>query len=70
MGLLDDAKGAVEGLTEKAKEAVDSIGADKVKEGIDTATDKVDEATGGKSAPITEKVDEVAGQAVDGLASS
>ena len=57
----------MEGLTDKAKEAVDSIGADKIKDGVDAATDKVDDATGGESAAVTEKVDEAAASAIDGL---
>jgi hypothetical protein len=63
MGLLDDAKNL-------ADKAVDAIGGDKVKDGIDTATDKVDEATGGASAPVTEKVDEAAAGIVDGMSTN
>ena len=63
MGLLDDAKNL-------ADKAVDAIGGDKAKEVVDQATDKVDEATGGQSAPITEKVDEAAGGVIDGLANN
>jgi hypothetical protein len=61
MGILDDAKNL-------ADKAVDAIGGDKVKEGIDTATDKVDDMTGGASNVVTEKVDEMAGGEVDKLA--
>jgi hypothetical protein len=63
MGLLDDAKNL-------ADKAVDSIGGDKIKDGVDAATDKVDDATGGTSAVVTEKVDEAAASAIDGLANN
>jgi hypothetical protein len=63
MGLLDDAKNL-------ADKAVDAIGGDKIDAGVDAATDKVDEMTGGASAPVTEKVDEAVSGVVDGLANN
>jgi uncharacterized protein YbjQ (UPF0145 family) len=42
--------------------------ADTVKQGVDAATDKVDDMTGGKSAAVTEKVDDAAASAIDKLA--
>jgi hypothetical protein len=61
MGILDDA-------TSLAGKAVDAVGGDKVKEGIDTATDLIDAATGGASSSVTEQVDDAAGNEVDKLA--
>jgi hypothetical protein len=71
MGLLDDAKGLAEGAVDKAKDLVDSVGGgDKAKEAVDGATDKIDEATGGKASAVTDKVDDAAGAAIDGLSNS
>ena len=61
MGLLDDAKNL-------ADQAVDSIGGDKVKEGIDAAADKVDEATGGSASAVGDQAKGAADGVVDGLA--
>lgn len=63
MGLLDDAKNL-------ADKAVDAVGGDKAKEVVDQATDQVDNATGGASSAVTEKVDEAAGGVIDGLANN
>jgi hypothetical protein len=63
MGLLDDAKNL-------ADQAVDAVGGDKAKEVVDQATDKIDEATGGASAVVTDKIDEAASSEIDGLAST
>lgn len=40
---------------------------DQIDAAVDAATDKVDEATGGKSAPITEQVDRAVDAATDKL---
>ncbi len=61
MGILDDAKNALGGLTGAADQAVDAVGADKIKSGIH----EVDDATGGASNVVTEKVDEAANSAID-----
>ena len=58
------------GLMDSAKDAVDAIGGDKVKEGVDKATDLVDDKTGGASNVVTEKIDEAANAEVDKLAGS
>ena len=55
------------GLMDSAKDAVNAIGGDKVKDGIDSATDMIDDKTGGASTVVTEKVDELAAAEVDKL---
>ena len=55
------------GLMDSAKDAVNAIGGDKVKDGIDSATDMIDDKTGGASNVVTEKVDELAAAEVDKL---
>ncbi len=70
MGLLDDAKNALGGLTGAAEQAVDAIGADKITGAVDAATDKVDDMTGGAAAPVTEKVDEAVTSAVEGMSNN
>jgi len=61
MGLLDDAKNL-------ADEAVDAVGGDKVKEGIEAAADKVDDATGGSASAVVDQAKSAAEGVVDGLA--
>ena len=61
MGLLDDAKNL-------ADQAVDTVGGDKVKEGIDAAADKVDDATGGSASAVVDQAKNAADGVVDGLA--
>lgn len=70
MGIMDDAKNALGGLTGAADQAVDAIGGDKIKEGVDAATDKIDSATGGASNVVTEQVDSAAAGEVDKLANN
>ena len=60
MGMLDNFKEKASELADKAKGAGGGIG-DKISEGVDKATDFVDEKTGGK---FTDKLDAVDG-AVD-----
>lgn len=52
------------GLFEKAKKAI-SGNADKVADGVDKATDMIDEKTGGKYTEKLDKVDEKAGEVLD-----
>jgi hypothetical protein len=55
MGLLDKFKKH----TDKAKDLMESQG-DKIAEGVDKATDVVDDKTGGKYADHLDKVDDMA----------
>ena len=55
MGLFDKFKKS----TDKAKDLVESQG-DKVADGVDKATDLVDDKTGGKYTDKLEKVDDMA----------
>ena len=63
MGLLDGAKNL-------ADNAIDAIGGDKVKDGVDAATDKADEATGGASSAAIVRVDVAGDGVVDELANN
>lgn len=60
MGLKDDFLG-------KAEDAI-AGNADKIRDGIETVGDKVDEKTGGKYTDQIDKAQQVAGDALDKLA--
>ena len=63
---INKAKDAVSGLTDKAKDLAAEHG-DQVTEGVDKATDVVDEKTGGKGTDALQKVDDMTEKAVDAL---
>jgi hypothetical protein len=80
MGIFDKAKGTAEELAEKAGDlagkAKDSVGGladqhgDTVTEAVHKGTDFVDDKTGGKIRPVTDKVDELTDKAVNALKST
>lgn len=55
----------LEDITNKAKDLLGG-NADKVGDAVDQATDVVDDKTGGKSAPVTEKIDSAVDDALGG----
>jgi hypothetical protein len=57
----------VSDFLDKAKDLAAEHG-DTVKDGVDKATDVVDEKTGGKLGGMNDKIDEAAAKAIDGLA--
>ena len=67
MGLMDSIKGIFSGgNADKAKDLAAQHG-DKIVQGVDKATDVVDEKTGGKATDALQKVDDVTEKAVDAL---
>ncbi|MEJ3743410.1 antitoxin [Actinomycetes bacterium KLBMP 9797] len=59
--------GIADSFKDKAKEAVDKIGGDKAKKGVDAAADQVDERTGGKYSKHIDTGQQKAGEYIDGL---
>jgi hypothetical protein len=57
--------GIADSFKEKAEQAVDKIGADRVKEGVEKLGDKVDERTGGKYADHIDKGQSAADKYLD-----
>jgi hypothetical protein len=57
--------GIADSFKEKADQAVDKIGADRVKDGVEKAGDKVDDATGGKYAEHVDKGQNAASDYID-----
>ena len=80
MGIMDKAKGTAEELADKAGDlagkAKDSVGGladqhgDTVADAVHKGTDFVDDKTGGKIKPVTDKVDELTDKAVNALKSA
>ncbi|MEO6821343.1 MAG: antitoxin [Candidatus Nanopelagicales bacterium] len=80
MGIFDKAKDTAEELADKAGDlagkAKDSVGGladqhgDSVADAVHKGTDFVDDKTGGKIKPVTDKVDELTDKAVNALKSS
>jgi hypothetical protein len=56
----------VSDFLDKAKDLAGEHG-DKIKDGVDKATDLADEKSGGKLGDMNEKIDEAAAKAIDGL---
>lgn len=61
MGIFDSIKDAASGLVNEH--------GDQVTDAVDSATDAIDDKTDGKLSMVTDKVDEAAADAVDGLKS-
>jgi hypothetical protein len=57
--------GIADSFREKADQAVDKIGADRVKDGVEKAGDKLDDKTGGKYAEHVDKGQDAASNYVD-----
>ncbi|MEH1123964.1 antitoxin [Micromonospora sp. CPCC 206061] len=57
--------GIADSFREKADQAVDKVGADRVKDGVEKAGDKVDDATGGKYAQHVDKGQNAASDYID-----
>jgi hypothetical protein len=62
----DDRRVTMSDFLDKAKDLAGDH-ADKVKEGIDKATDLADEKTGGTLGGLNDTIDDAAGSALDGL---
>ncbi|MCW6003198.1 antitoxin [Micromonospora sp. CPCC 205371] len=57
--------GIADSFREKADQAVDKIGADRAKDGVEKAGDKLDDATGGKYAEHVDKGQNAASDYID-----
>ncbi|GAA4677196.1 antitoxin [Phytohabitans rumicis] len=57
--------GIADSFREKAEQAIDKIGADRVKDGVEKAGDKLDEKTGGKYADHIDKGQNAASNYID-----
>ncbi|MDQ7910318.1 antitoxin [Phytohabitans sp. ZYX-F-186] len=57
--------GIADSFKDKAEQAVDKIGGDRVKQGVEKAGDKIDEMTGGKFAGQVDKGQSAASDYVD-----
>ena len=66
MGFMDKIKGMFGGAKGKAEDVAKEHG-DKVVQGVDKATDVIDDKTGGKASGALGKVDETTAKAVDAL---
>lgn len=66
-GKEDAGADAPGGLLDKVKDLAGQHG-DQIDAAVDSATDRIDQATGGSSAGITEKVDQAVDRATDSLA--
>lgn len=59
--------GIADSFKDKAEQAVDKVGADRAKDGVEQAGDKVDDLTGGKYAEHVDKGQNAAGDYIEKL---
>ncbi|MFC0530372.1 antitoxin [Phytohabitans kaempferiae] len=57
--------GIADSFKEKAEQAIDKIGGDRAKEGVEKAGDKIDDMTGGKYAGHVDKGQAAASDYID-----
>lgn len=57
--------GIADSFREKAEQAVDKVGGERVKDGVEKAGDKLDEKTGGKYADHVDKGQNAASDYID-----
>lgn len=57
--------GIADSFRDKAEQAIDKVGGDRAKQGVEKAGDKIDDATGGKYASHVDKGQDAASDYID-----